>query len=209
MVKILIADDHDVVRHGLRVVLSAVPGWEVVAEACDGQEAVRLALELKPDVAIVDYGLPVLNGVEITRQVRSRLPKTEILFFTMHDSDALLQSALQAGARGYVLKSDADEYLISAVRSVGQHRPFFTGRVSERMMETFLAAQATATILTPRETAVVKLIAEGRTNKEMADLLYLSPKTIETHRASALRKLSLSTTADLIRYAVRNNLTDS
>lgn len=207
--KILIADDHDVVRHGLRLVLGTIPGWQVIAEASNGQEAVRLALELKPDVAVVDYGLPILNGVEITRQIRARLPKTEILLFTMHDSDALLQSALQAGARGYILKSDADEYLISGVRSVAQHKPFFTGRVSERMMETFLAAQATSSVLTPRETAVVKLIAEGRTNKEMADLLYLSPKTIETHRASALRKLSLATTADLIRYAVRNNLTDA
>ena len=206
---ILIADDHDVVRHGLRMILGGVPGWQVVAEASDGQEAVRLALELKPDVAVIDYGLPLLNGVEVTRQIRPRLPKTEILFFTMHDSDSLLQNALQAGARGYILKSDADEYLISAVRSVGQHKPFFTGRVSERMVETFLAAQVSASVLTPRETAVVKLISEGRTNKEMADLLYLSPKTIETHRASALRKLSLSTTADLIRYAVRNNLTDS
>jgi DNA-binding NarL/FixJ family response regulator len=206
MVRILIADDHDVVRHGLRMVLQSVPSLEVVSEASNGQEAIRLALDYKPDVAVVDYSLPLVSGVEVTRQIRARVPRTEVLIFTMHDSDALLQEVLRAGARGFLLKSDADEHLIAAVRSVSQRKPFFTSRVSERMVETFLASTEVGTVLSPRETAVVKLIAEGRTNKEMAALMCLSPKTIEAHRAAALRKLNLATTADLIRYAVRNNL---
>jgi DNA-binding NarL/FixJ family response regulator len=208
MTKILIADDHDVVRRGLRAILEQLPDWKVVAEARDGREAVKLALETKPDVAIVDHGLPVLNGVEVTRQLRTRLPRTEVLVFTMHDSDALLQDVLRAGARGFLLKSDADDYLVAAVRAVSQHKPFFTGRVSERMLQNFLSTSSSESILTPREKSVVQLIAEGRTNKEMAELLCLSAKTIESHRASVLQKLNILTTADIIRYAIRNNLVD-
>jgi DNA-binding NarL/FixJ family response regulator len=208
MTQILIADDHDVVRRGLRAILEQLPDWKVVAEARDGREAIKLALETKPDVAIVDHGLPVLNGVEVTRQLRARLPRTEVLIFTMHDSDALLQDVLRAGARGFLLKSDADDYLVAAVRAVSQHKPFFTGRVSEKMLQNFLSTSNSESILTPREKSVVQLIAEGRTNKEMAELLCLSAKTIESHRASVLQKLNLLTTADIIRYAVRNNLVD-
>jgi DNA-binding NarL/FixJ family response regulator len=208
MTQILIADDHDVVRRGLRAILEQLPDWKVVAEARDGREAIKLALETKPDVAIVDHGLPVLNGVEVTRQLRARLPRTEVLIFTMHDSDALLQDVLRAGARGFMLKSDADDYLVAAVRAVSQHKPFFTGRVSEKMLQNFLSTSNSESILTPREKSVVQLIAEGRTNKEMAELLCLSAKTIESHRASVLQKLNLLTTADIIRYAVRNNLVD-
>jgi DNA-binding NarL/FixJ family response regulator len=210
MTTIMIADDHDVVRRGLRAILEARPTWRVIAEACDGKGAVASAFRCKPDVAIIDYGLPRLNGIEAARQIRHHLPTTEILIFTMHNSDDILLHALEAGARGFLLKSDADDYVIAAVQALSQHKPFFTGKVSETLIAAFLAASGTArkSVLTMRENSVVQLIAEGRTGKEAADLLGVSPKTVEAARASALRKLNLKTTADLIRYAVRNRLVD-
>jgi DNA-binding NarL/FixJ family response regulator len=210
MTTIMIADDHDVVRRGLRAILEARPTWRVIAEACDGKGAVTSAFRCKPDVAIIDYGLPRLNGIEAARQIRHHLPNTEILIFTMHNSDDILLHALEAGARGFLLKSDADDYVIAAVQALSQHKPFFTGKVSETLIAAFLAASGTArtSVLTMRENSVVQLIAEGRTGKEAADLLGVSPKTVEAARASALRKLNLKTTADLIRYAVRNRLVD-
>jgi DNA-binding NarL/FixJ family response regulator len=211
MTTILIADDHDVVRRGLRMLLEMRPQWRVVAEACDGKGAVTSAFRVRPDVAIIDYGLPRLNGIEAARQIRHDLPDTEILIFTMHNSDDILLHALEAGARGFLLKSDADDYVIAAVQALSQHKPFFTGKVSETLITSFLAASGAKrpSALTMRENAVVQLIAEGRTCKEAADLLGVSAKTVEAARASALRKLNLKTTADLIRYAVRNKLVDS
>jgi|SRR5262245_47767820 len=208
--RILIADDHQIVRSGLKATLEAHQGWEVVAEAGDGKEAVSLAIETRPDVAIVDYSLPIMNGVEVTRQIRSRLPKSEVLMFTMHDSDALIGEVLQAGARAFLLKSDAQHYLVSAVESLSAHKPFFTGKLSEKLLETFLSAQGQASgpILSPRERIVVQLIAEGNSNKDMSAVLNVSVKTIETHRAAAMRKLNLSSTAALIRYAIRNRLVE-
>jgi DNA-binding NarL/FixJ family response regulator len=210
MTTILIADDHDVVRRGLRTLLEMRPQWRVVAEACDGKGAITSAFRFKPDVAIVDYGLPRLNGVEAARQIRHHLPDTEILIFTMHNSDDILLHALEAGARGFLLKSDADDYVIAAVQALSQHKPFFTGKVSETLIASFLAASGAArpSALTMRESSVVQLIAEGRTCKEAGNLLGVSAKTVEAARASALRKLNLKTTADLIRYAVRNKLVD-
>jgi DNA-binding NarL/FixJ family response regulator len=210
MTTIMIADDHDVVRRGLRAILEARPTWRVIAEACDGKGAVTSAFRYKPDVAIIDYGLPRLNGIEAARQIRHHLPTTEILIFTMHNSDDILLHALEAGARGFLLKSDADDYVIAAVQALSQHKPFFTGKVSETLIAAFLAASGTArtSVLTMRENSVVQLIAEGRTAREAADLLGVSPKTVEAARAGALRKLNLKTTADLIRYAVRNRLVD-
>jgi len=209
MTTILIADDHDVVRRGLRMLLEMRPQWRVVAEACDGKGAITGAFRFKPDVAIIDYGLPRLNGIEAARQIRHHLPDTEILIFTMHNSDDILLHALEAGARGFLLKSDADDYVIAAVQALSQHKPFFTGKVSEALIAAFLAASTARTsALTMRENSVVQLIAEGRTCKEAADLLGVSAKTVEAARASALRKLNLKTTADLIRYAVRNKLVD-
>jgi DNA-binding NarL/FixJ family response regulator len=210
MTRILIADDHEVVRSGLRAILEAHEGWEVVAEARDGREAIAKAAEARPDVAIVDYSLPMMNGVEVTRQIRARVPETEVLIFTMHDSDVLVGELLEAGARAYLLKSDAKQYLIAAVESLAVHKPFFTGRVSEQLLETFLSAQSLKpdVLLSPRERGVVQLIAEGHSNREMSEILNLSIKTIETHRASAMRKLNLTSTAAIVRYAIRNRMVE-
>jgi len=208
--RILIADDHEVVRSGLKSILEAHAGWQVVAETGDGKEAIAQALETLPDVAIIDYSLPIMNGVEAARQIRARLPQTEVLIFTMHDSDALIGEVLQAGARAYLLKSDAQHYLISAVESLSAHKPFFTGKLSEKLLETFLTAQGSpaAAALSPRERIVVQLIAEGHSNKEMSSILNLSVKTIETHRAAAMRKLNVTSIAALVRYAIRNKLVE-
>jgi DNA-binding NarL/FixJ family response regulator len=206
--RILIADDHDVVRSGLRAILDAQEGWVVVAEAANGQEAVERAIETQPDVAILDYSLPLANGAEVTRQLRVRLPKTEVLIFTMHESEDVVLDLLSAGAKGYLLKSDARRFLIAAVDSLAAHKPFFTGKVSEALLETYLASNR-GTILSPRERAVVQLIAEGKSNKVVGNVLAISEKTVESHRAAAMRKLNLDSTAALVRYALRNKLVEA
>jgi DNA-binding NarL/FixJ family response regulator len=208
--RILIADDHEVVRSGLRAILEAHVGWEVIAEACDGKDAIRKAIESTPDVAIIDYSLPIMNGVEATRQIRARVPSTEVLIFTMHDSDILVREILKAGARAYLLKSDAKQYLISAVESLARHEPFFTGRISEQLLDAFLSTphEQPAASLSPRERAVVQLIAEGHSNREISEILDLSVKTIETHRAAAMRKLNVTSTAAIVRYAIRNRIVE-
>jgi DNA-binding NarL/FixJ family response regulator len=207
--RILIADDHEVVRSGLRSILEAQPNREVVAEATDGKEAILKAIATKPDVAVLDYSLPVFNGVEATRQIRTRVPQTEVLVFTMHESETLMRDLLQAGARGYLLKSDAKQFLITAVQSLAAHKPFFTSRVSETLLESFLTTtEGDRGILTARERTVVQLIAEGRTNKQIAAVLNISLKTVETHRAAAMRKLNLTSTAAVVRYAIRNRLVE-
>jgi DNA-binding NarL/FixJ family response regulator len=204
----LIADDHEVVRSGLRTVVEAQPGWTVVAEASDGRDALAKALDTKPDVAIIDYSLPLFNGAEVTRQIRARVPAVEVLIFTMHDSDSLLADILAAGARAYLLKSDANQYLIAAVASLANHKPFFTGRISEQLLDSYLSTHQGKSdgLLSPRERAIVQLIAEGNSNKDMSEALGLSVKTIESHRASAMRKLKLTSTAAVVRYAIRNKL---
>jgi DNA-binding NarL/FixJ family response regulator len=208
--RILIADDHDVVRSGLRPILEGQAHWSVVAEARDGKEAIAKAVETQPDIAVVDYSLPLLNGVEVTRQIRSRLPKTEVLIFTMHDNEALVQELLQAGARGFVLKSDARKYLVDAIEALSVHRPYFTTKVSEAMLQTYVAKSShIASPLTNRERTIVQLIAEGHSNKAIASTLNISLKTVETHRASVMRKLSLSSSAALVRYAIRNKIVEA
>jgi len=210
MTRILIADDHDVVRSGVRAILEAQGGWEVVGEAVDGKDAVDQALATRPDVVVLDYGLPIMNGIEATRRIRARVPGAEVLIFTMHDTATLVREVLDAGARGFLLKSDAKRFLIAAVESLADHKPFFTGTVSEALLESYLAKGAAVdSVLTSRERSVVQLIAEGKTNKQIANVLSISTKTVETHRALALRKLNLDTTAALIRYAIRNKLVEA
>ena len=207
MTRILIADDHDVVRSGVRHLIEDQPGWSVVAEAADGKDAVAQAIATKPDVAILDYRLPLLDGIEVTRQIRRRVPTVEVLIFTMHDDESLLHEALSAGARSYVQKSDAGLHLISAVQSLAEHKPYFTDRASQVLLKNFLTeADKVKHILTGREQVVVQLVAEGHSNKEAAAVLNVSIKTIESHRSSIMRKLDLTSSAALVRYAVRNNL---
>lgn len=208
--RILIVDDHDVVRSGLRPILEAQANWTVIAEARDGKEAIAKAIETQPDIAVVDYSLPLLNGVEVTRQIRARLPKTEVLIFTMHDNEALVQELLRAGARGFVLKSDARKYLVEAITALAVHRPFFTTKISEAMLQTYVTRSGqVASPLTNRERTIVQLIAEGHSNKAVASTLNISLKTVETHRASVMRKLSLSSSAALVRYAIRNKIVEA
>lgn len=209
MLRILLADDHDIVRRGLRDLLEQRVGWQVCAEAPNGRDAVELALQHRPHVAVIDLSMPELNGLEATRRIRQSLPDTEVLIFTMHESEELIREVLGAGARGYLLKSDAVRQLIPAVESLSQKKPYFAGRVSEVLLHGFLkGGQVTPEApavdrLTSREREVVQLLAEGKSNKQIARLLDLSVKTVETHRAAAMRKLELNSLPDLVRYAVR------
>ena len=209
MVRLLLADDHEIVREGLRHILQARSDWQVVAEAADGKEAVRKAIDTNPDVAIVDYALPLLNGIEVTRQIRSRLEDTEVLIFTMHDSDIVIEQLLNAGAGGYLLKSDANKSLIKAVDALANHELFFTGRVAATLLSSFLALPKQSGMpLSGRECSVVQLIAEGYTNKEVGNLLHISAKTVDSHRTAVMRKLKLGSAAGLVRYAIRNRIVE-
>ena len=204
---ILIADDHEVVRSGLRAILESHEGWEVVAEAANGKEAIALAVEKSPNVAIVDYSLPLINGVEVTRNIKIRHVDTEVLIFTMHDSDALVREAFQAGARAFLLKSDAKQHLMAAVESLLNHRPFFTGNISEKMLASYLSLNdGPSVVLSPREKNVIQLISEGHSNKGMSRVLNLSVKTIETHRMHLMARLDLHDVAGVVRYALRTGL---
>ena len=210
MTRILIADDHAVVRSGLRAILEAHPNWEVVAEASDGKEAISKAMEAQPDVAVIDYSLPLVNGIEVTRQIRARLPKTEVLIFTMHDNQVLIEELLKAGARGYLLKSDAKANLIRAIEALADHEPFFTANVSATLLRSYVEGSKRGfSPLTDRERTVVQLVAEGHSSKEIAQLLGISLKTVETHRAAVMRKLNLSSSAALVRYAIRNKIAEA
>jgi DNA-binding NarL/FixJ family response regulator len=215
-VRILVADDHEIVRQGLRALLEAQPGWQVVAEAIDGREALDKAKRLRPDVVVLDVSMPNLNGLEATRQIRKALPETEVLILTMHDSEQLVREVLEAGARGYVLKSDAGRELVTAVESVRNSKPYFTSRVSEIVLDGYLHAgersdafNAPRTVrLSPREREIVQLLAEGKSNKEVAVALHISVKTAETHRTNLMRKLDLHSISELVRYAIRNKMVE-
>lgn len=209
MRKLLIADDHEAIRNGVRSLLAVRQEWRIAAEASNGHEALSLAQETQPDVAIIDYSLPQMNGLELTQALRREVPRTEVLIYTMHDREDIVQKVLRAGARGYVLKSDPGADLIAAVEALLMRKPYFSGAVSEALLDHFLDsshARNNVSTLTTREREVAQLIAEGRINKEMAHILEISVKTVETHRASVMHKLNLKTTADLVRYAVRNNI---
>jgi DNA-binding NarL/FixJ family response regulator len=210
--RILVADDHEVVRHGVRSLLEGHPGWEVCAEASDGREAVEKSIRLKADVVILDIGMPNLNGLESTRQILRSLPQARVLILTMHESEQVVREVLEAGARGFLLKSDAGRDLVAAVEALQRHKTFFTSKVAEMVLESFLknkprpADEAEREILTPREREIVQLLAEGKSTKEVAVALGLSVKTAETHRSNIMRKLGLHSISELVLYAVRNNI---
>jgi DNA-binding NarL/FixJ family response regulator len=210
LLRILIADDHSVVRAGLRTLLESKPGWEVCAESPDGRDAIEKATKLKPDIAILDIGMPLLNGVETTRRIRAASPATEILILTMHESDDLVQQVVEAGARGYILKDDADRVLLAAVDSVRQHKPYFSTRVStppaEEPAPPATDPSRSRLRLTPREREILQLLAEGKSNKEVASLLGIAVNTAEAHRANIMLKLNLRSLAELVHYAIRNNI---
>jgi DNA-binding NarL/FixJ family response regulator len=209
--RILLADDHEIVRQGLRIVLQDRSDWQICGEATNGREAVRKTAELEPDVVILDISMPELNGLEATRQILKEVPKTEVLILTVHDSENLIAEVLEAGARGYILKSDASKHLIEAVESLLLRKPFFTQKVSEIVLDGYLSDRPPLKgeprrRLTPRETEVLQLLAEGKSNKEVAATLNISVKTAETHRTNIMNKLDLHSISELVRYAVRNQL---
>lgn len=219
MLRILIADDHEVARQGIRALLEAHAGWEVCAEARDGREAVELASSVNPHLILLDIGMPNLNGLEAARQILASLPDIPILILTMHDSDQVVREVLRAGARGFLLKSDAGRDLVAAVEALQLRRTFFTTRVSQIVLDGFLDRDVSdgryagseskddeTAVLTGREREVIQLLAEGKTSKEVAVALHLSVKTAETHRTNLMRKLGLHSVADLTRYAVRNGI---
>jgi DNA-binding NarL/FixJ family response regulator len=209
---ILLGDDHVLVRQGIRKILEERQTWSVIDEARDGREAVRKALELQPDVAILDIGMPLLNGIEATRQIVRRAPNVRVLILSMHTEEAFIVQALQAGARGYLLKESADVDLVHAVTAVASDKSFFSPSVATVVLDDYVRHLAEKGVadrydsLSEREREVLQLVAEGRSNKEVADLLCLSPATVETHRAHILQKLDVHNTAELVLYAVRRGV---
>jgi DNA-binding NarL/FixJ family response regulator len=210
--RILVVDDHAVVRRGIRSLLESHEGWEVCGEATTGRDAVEQSRQLRPDVVVMDLSLPELNGLDATRQILKDAPGTEVLVLTMHRSEELAGDVLRAGARGYLLKSDAGESLITAIDTLRQHKPFLTSTVTGFVLDDFVrradGAQADLSPVgvTSREREIIQLVAEGRSNKEAASTLGISVKTIEAHRANIMRKLQLRTVSDLVRYAIRNEI---
>ena len=210
--RIVLGDDHTLVRQGVRKILEARPDWTVVAEAGDGREAVRQTLQFEPDVAVLDIGMPLLNGIEAARQITRKAPGVHVLIVSMHSDEAYITQALQAGAKGYLLKDSADTDLIRAVEDVAAGRSFLSPVVARVMLDDYVRQLAGRGIvdryeaLSEREREIFQLVAEGHSNKEIADLLSISPATVETHRAHVLQKLDLHNTAELVLYAVRRGV---
>jgi two-component system, NarL family, response regulator NreC len=212
MIRILLADDHTVVRKGLRLLLESQAGFEVIADAADGRQAVALAEQHHPDVVVIDVAMPVLNGIEAARQIALKLPKTAIVFLSMHSDEGYVLKALRAGARAYLLKDSAEHDLIASIHAVNEGKAFFSPAISKMLVEDYMRqmrerdVEDTYELLTTREREVLQLLAEGKTNKEAATMLNLSLYTVETHRANIFEKLSLHSTAELILYAVRKGV---
>jgi DNA-binding NarL/FixJ family response regulator len=209
---ILIADDHTLVTQGVRKILEEQPDWHVVAQATNGRDAVRLGADLQPDVAVIDVSMPHLNGVEATAQLTALAPSTKVLMLSMHDDETLVGRALRAGARGYLLKDSADVDLVRAVSAVAAGESFFSPTIANRMVSDYMERLTTKGAsdplerLSPREREVFQLVAEGHTNREIAELLSIRPATVETHRSHILQKLELHSTAELVRYAVQRGV---
>jgi len=208
--RILVADDHEIARRGICALLKSHAGWDVCTEAADGREAVESAKQLDPDIVILDIGMPNVNGLTAARQILQNDPQQKILFLTITDSEQIVREVLQAGARGFVLKSDAARDLLTAVEALEKNRTFFTRRVSEMILEGYLNGEAqkdlTEPSVSPREREIVQLLAEGKSTKEVAFILDLSIKTVETHRSNVMRKLGIHSVSELVLYAVRNNI---
>ncbi len=211
--RVLIADDHDLIRRGVRDLLAARSGWQVVGEACNGADAVRKTVSLRPDVAILDFSMPELNGPGAAAQIAEKVPETGVVVLTMHDSELVMREVLQSGARGLVLKSDADRDLLEAVDAVARKRHFFTTRLSELVLGGYLAGPAAKdkvktkdAQLTERECEVVRLLADGMSSKEAATRLKISIRTVESHRINISRKLGFNSIAKLVHYAIRHGI---
>jgi DNA-binding NarL/FixJ family response regulator len=213
-VNILIADDHDLMRRGLKTLIEAKPGWKVVYEAHTGREAVTKSEQLKPDIVILDISMPELNGLEAARRIRKASPNSEILILSVHYSDQLIRDILEVGVRGYVGKADSDRDLIVALEALSHHKPFFSPKATEIMLTNFnqgshRTKELRTDRLTSREREVVQLLSEGRSSKEVAAVLGISTKTTETHRANIMRKLEIHSVSELVRYAVRNQIIEA
>lgn len=211
--RILLADDHELVRKGLRILLESQPGWEVCGEACDGRTAVEMSRRLKPDIVVMDVSMPEMNGFEATRQILAKQPKVEVLALSMHESQQIIREVLSAGARGYVLKSDAGSNIVAAVEALRRHTCYFSTQLGESLKNVAQLAGGRGQrrgkvpgALTTREREILQLLAEGCTNKLVAARLGISVKTAETHRARIMRKLDVDSVADVVRYAIRNGL---
>ena len=215
-VRILVADDHDIIRRGLKQLLTSRPGWEVCGEAKTGREAVTLAEQLKPEIVVMDISMPDLNGLEAARRIHKLFPKTGILILTLHFSDQLLRDIVEAGARAYIMKSDADRDLISAIEALANHRTFFTARAAEMLLDRFSMRNSVPgpeahlrNRLTSREREIVQLLAEGKSSKEVAVALGISVKTAETHRANIMKKLDMHSVSEVVRYAIKNQIIEA
>ena len=208
MLRILIADDHEIVRKGLRDVIEAHPGWDLCGEAADGEAALKIALQEKPDVVVLDVSLPILNGLALTRRLKQDCPGAKVLLFTAHDDDETVIGALAVGARGYVLKTESEHALEAAISALGANRPYFSSYVSEVLLEAATKKRRKSRVesFTMREMEVAQLVAEGNSNKQIARRLAISIKTVESHRAAAFRKAGATTAAQLVRFAIKHNL---
>jgi two-component system response regulator NreC len=211
-IRVLLADDHGIVRKGLRFLLDRQPGMEVVGEAADGRDAVRLAETVSPDVVIMDVAMPSLNGIEAAAQITKRNPRIRVIMLSMHSDEDYLLSALNAGAKGYLLKDSAEEDLVAAIQSVHRGTPFFSPSIAKTMLDDYMRylqqrnLQDSYELLTEREREVLQLLAEGKSNKDVASLLEISVYTVETHRLHLMQKLNLHNTAEIVLYAVRKKI---
>src|SRR4030095_4348929 len=213
-VRILLADDHKVVRHGTRALLSKMPEWEIIGEVDNGRDAVSLTEKLKPDIVILDIGMPQLNGLDATRPIKKSAPETEVLIFTAHEAEELVHDVFDSGARSYIMKTDAADHLIEALKALSEHKHFFTSRISEIVFARYINGKkplesAPEKSITDREREVVQLLAEGKSSKEIAVILGISVRTVETHRAAIMKKLGLKSFSELIRYAIRNKIVEA